>query len=753
MDKKKKIIAVLLLTCLLISACGGKDKTTEANIPSASGSSENTGSDSAADSIKEPAASTENSENKTEDGSLFIKDIQRIHFENPEDGYRVLNQFYDAMDGRIYLFRVEAPLTDSTEEQAAGSEKQRISLQIYDSTTREMKRLLLTPEITDYAQYWINSAALTSEGEISLRLAVEKDQGTGIIIVKTDLEGTVLEILDPAPDEKDYPWNNDPFSNTRIYHLADGRTILGTWNDTAQVTVLSWFDGESTQEIGRLEEGLPSAVCCDEQGLLYCIGQADSLFRWNPEKNIQDDLFRLNRNGIFTGTASALFHSPEGELLLCRMSDENAALYLLTDQPPASSENEIQVGVTWGDKSFISNILMERAGTYFVYEPGGVPVKMEYADGDAEDYRNKIFAELTAGRGPDIIILNPSDFQLLAEKGLALDLSDLIDEETKSQMIPAVLEMGTIDGKLVGIAPRVQFSSMLTFDGTWAETSWTPAEFMELAESREDWEPLISSYGGAGFPSWSLLSYLFLNDIYHSSFLDAEQGISRFDSEEFIQMLELCKKYGIHQELPRMESDEMIARLREGKIAAQVVTIYDFLDFSRIMTNYGEEFHMVGRPVDEGSGTFVDPYSYSYIAVSVNTKHKEEVQKFINYLLSYEQQFVESDGCSVRLDVLRDSVVIDAAGDYRLRRTNSLGESSYIYLKMLDTNFLKPDETPWLEEFMDFVENCRPEPDAPKAISNILYDELAGYFDGNRSVEETAQLIQNRVQLYLDEQK
>lgn len=754
MIKGKKLSAVLLLLSLLLTACGGKSGNAETNIPSASGSSENADSkNSPADDTKQPAESTENTGNKTEGDALFIKEIQRIHFENPEDGYRVLNQFYDAMEGRIYLFRVEAPLTDSIEEQTAASETQRICLQIYDSTTRETKRLVLTPKITDYEQYWINSAALTSEGEISLRLAVEKDQGTDSIIVKTDLEGTVLEILDPVPDEKEYPWNNDPFSNTRTYHLADGRTILGTWNDTAQVTVLSWFDGKSTQEIGRLEEGLPSAVYCDEKGLLYCIGQADSLFRWNPERNIRDDLFRLNRNGIFTGTASALFLSAEGEMLLCRMSDENAAVYVLTDQQPASSENEIQVGVTWGDKNFSALIFMERTGTYFEYEPGGVPVKMEYADRNAEEYRNKIFAELTARRGPDIIVLNQGDFQLLAEKGLALDLSDMIDEEIKSQMIPAVLEMETIDGKLVGFTPRVEFSSMLTYDGTWTGTSWTPAEFMELTESREDWELLISSYGGTGFPPWSLFSYLFLNDICHSSLLDLEQGISRFDSGEFIRMLELCKKYGSNQELPRMENDEVVTRMREGKIAAQVVTIYDFLDFSRIMTNYGEECHMVGMPVGEGSGTFVHPYSYFYMAVNANTQHKEEVRKFINYLLSYEQQFTESSGCSVRLDVLRDSVVIDADGNYRVRETNSLGESSYIYLKIMDTNFLKPDETPWLEEFMDFVENCQPTPDTPKAISNILYDELAGYFEGNRSAEETAQTIQNRVQLYLDEQK
>lgn len=377
MNKGKKISSVFLLLCLFISACGRNEGDVEANTAAPP-----EGKDSATGDIKK---TVQNTENKTEDDLLFIKEIQRIHFENSEEGYRVLNQFYDTMDGRIYLFRVEAPLPDNAEAQAAASEKQRICLQIYDSAAQETKQHVLMPEITDYEPYWINSAALTSEGEISLRLAVEKDQGTCNIVVKTDLEGTVLEILDPVPDEKEYPWNSDPFSNIRVYHLADGRTILGTWNDTAQETVLFWFDGKSTQEIGRLEEGLPSAVCYDEKGGLYCIGQADSVFRWNPEENIRDDLFHLYRNGIYTGTASALFLSGEGEMLLCRMNDDNVEVYVLTDQKPDSGQNEIRVGVTSGDKTYSALVLMERMGTYFVHEPHGAPVEMEYADGDEED--------------------------------------------------------------------------------------------------------------------------------------------------------------------------------------------------------------------------------------------------------------------------------------------------------------------------------------------------------------------------------
>lgn len=64
---------------------------------------------------------------------------------------------------------------------------------------------------------------------------------------------------------------------------------------------------------------------------------------------------------------------------------------------------------------------------------------------------------------------------------------------------------------------------------------------------------------------------------------------------------------------------------------------------------------------------------------------------------------------------------------------------------------LKPDGTSYLEEYMAFLESCVPEPAYPSRISTILWEELDGYFSGYRSIEDTVDVIQNRVQLYLDE--
>ena len=63
----------------------------------------------------------------------------------------------------------------------------------------------------------------------------------------------------------------------------------------------------------------------------------------------------------------------------------------------------------------------------------------------------------------------------------------------------------------------------------------------------------------------------------------------------------------------------------------------------------------------------------------------------------------------------------------------------------------KPDGNTWLEEYLEFLENCRPQPVLPGQISKIISEELSAFLEGDKSAEETAEIMHRRVQLYLDE--
>lgn len=58
-----------------------------------------------------------------------------------------------------------------------------------------------------------------------------------------------------------------------------------------------------------------------------------------------------------------------------------------------------------------------------------------------------------------------------------------------------------------------------------------------------------------------------------------------------------------------------------------------------------------------------------------------------------------------------------------------------------------------INEYIDAMENARMLPVHTEPLLDIICEEAAYYFDGSKSVEETAKVTRNRVQLYLNEHK
>ena len=56
-----------------------------------------------------------------------------------------------------------------------------------------------------------------------------------------------------------------------------------------------------------------------------------------------------------------------------------------------------------------------------------------------------------------------------------------------------------------------------------------------------------------------------------------------------------------------------------------------------------------------------------------------------------------------------------------------------------------------MEYAEEFLENCVAAPFHEPEIEKILMEELAVYYQGDRSARETAEIIQQRAQLFLNE--
>ena len=669
---------------------------------------------------------------------LYIRDVRTLHFEEPEEGYRDGGTRYRISGSRICMLRVESREADGAT---------RLCLQAYDTKEDKLTQHILTPHIPEHENCRLVSADLTAEGDLSLKMGDED----GFWLVRTDWEGNILGAAE-ACSQSLYPWNLDPWEGTRSFALSDGRVVLSRYDEAEQKSVLTWFDEERGGEssLGVLQDDFVNAMLPDEEGALYYLG-GNSLVRWDTENNTREELFELYENGVDPGAeASGLIWNEQGEILLCRLRQGKGTIYVLTDEEPPVRE-QIRLSSLLGEAG---TDFFRRQAAAFTQNGGEVPISLELESREAyqEDYRDRVMAELAAGKGPDVLFVTREDMTLMQEKGMLCDLSDMIPQETRDVLIPGVLELGTVNGQLVGLVPEAHFETMVTPVQIWEGDGWSLEELLEALESREDWECPVNQ-SGVWLDGLSMVYFLlFYAD---TSFWDLEQGPCRFDSQEFVHILEVCKKYGSESSVGqraevRYDRDGRSRLLREGETAAEILHLYGGLEsYSSERERLGEHSHIVGFPAESGSGNYVDTYSLGYLVVNARTQHREEISRYFSLLLDYDNQFKTNGGC-VRMDVIRDSVVYDQWRDgYYMLASSDMENRQYKGGEIAQN----ADGSSCLEEYLAFVESCKPVPCVPEQIRRIVMEEARPFMEGRKEAAEAAEIIQRRVQLYLNEIK
>lgn len=80
---------------------------------------------------------------------------------------------------------------------------------------------------------------------------------------------------------------------------------------------------------------------------------------------------------------------------------------------------------------------------------------------------DRVWNELIAGNGPDIFFVDNEDLPALWEKGVLMDIRELVSPETLDQIYPGLLATGMIDGSLAGVSDGYVVDSMVTSKDIW----------------------------------------------------------------------------------------------------------------------------------------------------------------------------------------------------------------------------------------------------------------------------------------------
>lgn len=338
----------------------------------------------------------------------------------------------------------------------------------------------------------------------------------------------------------------------------------------------------------------------------------------------------------------------------------------------------------------------------------------------------KLGLDIAAGDAPDVYDLTALPVSRYIQKGLLEDLYPFLDaDETlaREDFFPALLAAMETDGGLYGVMPHCGLVTMLAAPETAdALDVWDTAALLELAAGED---PFAGEITRAEF-----LAYVLAGNESYVNYADASCA---FDSSEFAALLTLAA--ALPEEAPEdWPGDAQLACTTLSYGGDWLVA--DWL-LGCLESGTGDAVSL-GLPGARGGCVLVAPAPY-YWGLS-SSGNKQGGWAFIRYFLSAERQ-AKINSIPLRQDA------------WQSRRAEAAVTSGQMFAATRKGDLTLPLGG---TATMDALEALMSEADGfferDPALMQIIMDEAAAFFAGDRTAEQTAANIQSRASIYLAEQ-
>ena len=358
--------------------------------------------------------------------------------------------------------------------------------------------------------------------------------------------------------------------------------------------------------------------------------------------------------------------------------------------------------------------------------------------------------DIIAGNPPDILYVNEyTPIDTYAAKGMIVDLYDYLKKEkrvTRKDLLENVLKAQETGGKLYKLSPTY---SVRTFAAKTKNLNgmktWKVDQFVKWARSLPE--------GASVFREMKRddLLRVFLT-LTHDDYIDSSTGRCSFDSAEFRSMLEYIAT------LPEKSAQEMqtdfdyedIVALddmfRNDKAMMVDVMVNSFSSISTISEyQFGtQDVTFIGLPVKSGTGgVIVGSATYSLFKKS---KLKDGGWDFICYFQQKDYQMSAKYCFPIRKDALEELAqkALDDEARLAAQRESPVlaGDPQLVPLTRE-----KVDET------IAFIKSVNRTESTDLTVINIIREEAGPYFAGQKSLDDTIRIIQNRVSTFIAESR
>lgn len=466
-------------------------------------------------------------------------------------------------------------------------------------------------------------------------------------------------------------------------------------------------------------------------------GQYEEVIKWLDSDLIGDDL-----SSVF-----ALDGDEFGTIISENIKDDECRNEFAILRKTPVSEMPVKELISLGTISASSDIeklisKYNRKSTKYRVE-----VKDYFKDAD-EDYSKAVENfnnDVLAGVAPDVIDIESVNALMFISKDLFVDLGKLLDEDpdvAREDYFESVLASRTTENGLLYAIPSS--FALISLAGRTEDlgdtTFWTISEMKQAIENHPELK--IIEYADK---ETALSMFLYTNYGYY---INWEDGTCNFDSEQFKEVLNVVNMFP--SKIPESEYndyDELKGPMEHTALLAEAY-ISSFSDVQLLKKEFkGDDITYVGFP---DVGTAIMPIGgYAINAMSDNIDAawdfvKSNIVKECYTgdkwrLPTHKGAFKEAaDSAMVKTMALNENGEEIEISNY------SIGTNNYSF----DIYAMTEDE---YETLIELIEKAKGNVNYDDSIYAIIDEEAGPFFEGEKSVDEAASIIQSRIQIYVDE--
>lgn len=631
---------------------------------------------------------------------------------------------------------VDAPAPDTSGQPMDYQYVEKYNLRVFDASGAQTFCAELSSLIESEDYFYVSAFAVSGTGE-----AVLMANGNAIYVLNADgsLKGSI--------DTSDL---SNGISN--FVTLGDGSVAALVYGEDYAAFDLRPVDTAAMQ-LGEATASLPTDAYSARPsggGYDFCYNKGESFYGYKLADGSEEKLVTWINCDVNSNNVTSPYITEEGNIV-CLSSEysntgDGATTYFITltktpyDQVPQKTTLTLACVYLGYD---IKNQILDFNRKSSDYR---IEVR-DYSEFNTEDDYSagytKLITEIGSGAVPDIMLTDGLPIETFGAKGLLADLWPFIDADEelggRAGVVEPVFNALSQDGKLYEISSSFYITTIAgpaSIVGT--EPGWTYEEmYAALDQMPEGCE--LFSLGTTRSDVFSSICMLNL-----SRFVDWTTGECSFDSDDFISLMEFANRFPEtfdweHHEWTNEDSDAY--RIKEGRQLLVTLSLSDPYSYNYYSEMFNGDMALKGFPDVPGSGAVFN-MNGTGLAIASTCKNQDAAWSFVRTLLTREYQENYTYGFCTNRELCEENL------------QSMVGQSYYTYDQVTgeEKEIIFTQENSDL--ITDLINNTSMVADYNTSqINDIINEEVAYYFSGEKTAQDVAATIQNRVSIYVNEQR